>query len=72
MRQHPTTTDIPERGRRGGVCSSYITAGYNVREFFACAAMMQQGYRTTATLAFGSGSAPVRRGGFGLEHRRLW
>ncbi|XP_037291348.2 cell adhesion molecule DSCAM [Rhipicephalus microplus] len=51
MRQHRTTTDIPEGGSRGGVCSSYITAGYNVREFFASAAMMQQGYRTTATLA---------------------
>lgn len=52
MRQHPTTTAIPGSGKRGGVGSSYFTAGCDVWEFCAGAAMMQQGYRATATLAW--------------------
>lgn len=50
MRQHTTTT--AGCGKRGVVCSPIIAAVYDVWEFFTSAAMKQQGYRATATLAW--------------------
>lgn len=52
MRRHPPTTAIPGPGKRSDVWSSYTTAGHDVWDFCAIAAMKLQSYRATATLAW--------------------